>query len=333
MTKKRIIQLSIVVILAVLATYLTINNHNGTIKKELRDFAVEDTASVDKIFLVDKQNNSILLERKDGYWALNNDYIARQDLVNILLKTLHRIRVNKPVAKAAQQNIIKSLAAKSVKVEIYQNGELSKVMYVGGPTQDSYGTYMILENSSTPFIMEIPGFRGYLSPRFSTFEIEWKTQNVFNIKLRDIKKVTVENGKDNKKSFTVTHNNNHYELFDYKGNKVEKFDTIKVKKFLLAFRKKNFNKYIEDVPEKWQDSIKQSKPMYIVTVEKADGTKQWIKAFNKPGWGRVDFFGEELKTDPDNFFLLMDKGDFVYAQYYSFDPILKTIDDFKPDKK
>ncbi len=326
---KKKIQIAIVLILATVATYFTITGQNGTIKKELRDFAIEDTASVDKLFLVDKLNNSILLERQNGFWTVNKDYVARQDLVDLVLKTLHRIRVKDPVAKAAHENVVKNLAVKSTKVEVYQNGKLTKTIYVGGPTMDSYGTYMILKNSSRPFIMEIPGFRGYLSTRFSTMEIEWRTQSVFSIPLNEIKQVTIENFVDKNQSFKVLHNNNNYELFDYSNKQIANFDTIKVKRFLMEFRKKNFNKYIEDVPQEWQDSIIKSKPMYIITVEKNSGQKQWVKAFNKPGWGKLNFMGEELTKDPDNFFMLMDNGDFVYAQYFSFDPILKKFSDFK----
>lgn len=329
--KNKKLQIIIVLLLTAVVGYLIISKQSGSIKKELRDFAVEDTASVNKLFLVDKQNNSILLERQKDNWTVNGDYIARQDFVNLLLKTLHRIKVKEPVANAAHDNIVKSLAVKSVKVEIYQNNKLSKVMYVGGPTMDSYGTYMILENSSKPFIVEVPGFRGYLSTRFSTLDIEWKTQNVFNIKLKDLKQVTVDNLKNNEESFKVLHSDNNFQLYDYSNTKVEKFDTIAVKKFLIEFRNKNFSKYIEDVPAEWQDSILQSSPMYIITVESNSGKKQTIKAFNKPGWGKVDFFGDELKSDPDNFFMLLNSNDFVYAQYFSFNPIFKSINDFRTD--
>ena len=201
MNKKNLRYL-ILVLLVILVLVVVATQNKSTIKKELRDFAVEDTALVDKIFLVDKENQSILLERTTDHWVLNSEYVARQDLVNILLKTMYRIQVKEPVAKAAQENIIKSLAVKSTKVEIYQKGKRVKVYYVGGPTQDSYGTYMIIENSSSPFVVEIPGFRGYLSTRFSTLEYEWKAQTVFAISLEHLQEVTVENLK-NKKSVTL----------------------------------------------------------------------------------------------------------------------------------
>ncbi len=330
--KNRKIVYVILVILAITTTYFITTNSHATIKKELRDFAIEDTASIDKIFLVDKENNSILLERTPSNWKLNNTYFARQDLVNVLLKTMLRIRVKEPVAISARENIIKSLAVKSTKVEIYQQGKLSKVFYVGGPTQDSYGTYMILENSASPFIMEIPGFRGYLSPRFSTYLIEWKAQIAFAIPLKEISEVTVQNHQKKDASFKIVHNDNNFEMYSWPENKsIEQFDTMKVKRFLMEFRNKNFNKYIEDVPTEWQDSIKASVPMYTINAITKKGNVTQAKAYSKPGWGNMDFLGNPMDTDQDNFFLLINNNDFVYAQYYTFDPLFVDIKSFIKD--
>jgi hypothetical protein len=330
--KKKNIQIITLVFLALFALVLLLSKSKGTIKKELRDFAIADTSLIDKIFLADKENNQILLEKKKGYWALNEHSVARKDLVDILLKTAYRIRVKEPVAKSARENIIKNLAVKSTKVEFYSNNELVKVYYVGGPTQDSYGTYMILENSSSPFIMEIPGFRGFLSTRFSTYEQEWKAQIVFNYPLSEIAEVRFQNLSEPNQSFRISHNANHFELFTYPENKaIEDFDTIQVKKYLIEFRKKNFNKYIDDVPEEWQDSIRNSEPMYIVSLKTIAGETQEIRAFLKPAWGRDDVFGDEMTNDPDNFFMEMSTGDFVYAQYFVFDPIFKSLQSFSKD--
>ncbi|MBI9068132.1 MAG: DUF4340 domain-containing protein [Salinivirgaceae bacterium] len=328
MNKKKI-QIVVLFVLVLTAIYFISTNSKTSIKKEFRDFAVEDTSTVDKIFLVDKASEQILLEKMDGYWTVNKDYTARQDLVDLVLKTLLRMKVKEPVANAASKNIIKNIAVKSTKVEVYQQGELTKTFYVGGPTQDSYGTYMIMENSSRPFVVEIPGFRGYLSTRFSTFEFDWKAQTVFNYKLQNIAQVSFENYKKPKESFCITHANNHFELFHYpEMEKIAFFDTLQVKKYMLEFQKKNFSKYTEDVPEQYQDSIRQTNPMYVINVALANGTEQTLKAFHKPGWGRINLEGEALKDDPDNFFLLLDNNDFVYAQYFVFDPIFKELKDF-----
>jgi hypothetical protein len=326
MIRKYKYQLIVLVILLLAVIIVIAKNGKSTIKKELRDFTIEDTAAVDKIFLADKDGNQILLERNANFWLLNGKFEARYDLINILLKTMHNIRIKEPVAKAAQENIIRSLAVKSIKVEIYQNKRLFKTYYVGGPTQDSYGTYMIIDGSSAPFVIEIPGFRGYLSTRYSTYEIDWKTQRVFNIQPTDILQVIYEDYRKPGNSFAINKVEDQYTVSSYpEGRLLPNPDPVKLKTFLSQFRKKNFSKYIDDVPQQWQDSVQQSPAMYKLSVTTSNGNNLWYKAYNKPGWGRLNEYGEKLENDPDHFFMLLSNGDFVYAQYFVFDPIVKNL--------
>jgi hypothetical protein len=327
--KSRKIQYLLLAALVLAILYFMVTNSPGTLKKELRNFAVEDTASIDKILLVDKENNSIELERTSINWKLNNNSIARQDLVDALLKTIMQLRVKEPVAKLDQETVMKSLAAKSTKVEIHQKGKCTKVFYVGGATQDSQGTYMILENSSTPFVMEIPGFRGYLTRQFPTTEMVWKAKIVFALPPEEIAEVTVVNNLKKEASFKIRHQNNHVELHSWPEDKnIPFFDTLSVKKYLLEFQKKNFYKYADDSSKEWRDSIKASLPMFTITVQTQQRQTLEIKAFAKPAWGKLDFFGKPLKNDPDLFFLLMNNHDFVYAPYFTFDPLFVDLKSF-----
>ncbi len=326
---KKAIQYGLLVVLVIAAIYLITSKSKSTIKRELRDFAVEDTSTVDKVFLVDKANHSILLERKSEYWQLNGKYEARADLVNLLLRTAHRMRIKEPVSKAAQESVFKGLAVKSTKVEIYQKGKLSKVFYVGGPTQDSHGTYMIMENSTTPFVVEITELRGYLSSRFSTNESEWKTQRVFNYDYNDVAEVIFENHVNEGESFCLKKEGADFIVFNYpEMDRQVLTDTINAKRYFSSLKNKNFSKYVDDIPLEWKDSIIASQPMYTFTIIDTKSTEKWYRLYNKPGWGKLDAFGEELVNDPDHFFMLMDNNDFVYGQYYVFGALFKDLKDF-----
>ena len=73
--------LIIVIILLIISVLLLIKQTNSTLRKESSDFAIEDTASITKVFMSDKKNNSILLVRQaDGKWILNNKYNANQGI-------------------------------------------------------------------------------------------------------------------------------------------------------------------------------------------------------------------------------------------------------------
>lgn len=87
------ITLIVTLILAVVAGFVIFNKSNSTLDKGLQGFSVSDTASISKIFLSDKADNSILLERqKSGKWLLNNDFNAHPDNVNTFLLTVANLR-------------------------------------------------------------------------------------------------------------------------------------------------------------------------------------------------------------------------------------------------
>ena len=142
--KRNRIAVILVILMGSLTFWFIVNKGSGTISAEMKDFAVKDTASINKIFLADKNGRTLTLERGgDGKWTVNEKYGVRMDALQTLLATIARVDVKEPVGKKAIDNVKKRLAAKSVKCEIYQNGKLAKAYYVGTETQDMKGTYMI----------------------------------------------------------------------------------------------------------------------------------------------------------------------------------------------
>ena len=66
--KKSII---LVIILAVAAIWFLMQNNKSTLNENESDFGLSDTSSVTKIFIADKQTNSVVLDRTSGGWILN----------------------------------------------------------------------------------------------------------------------------------------------------------------------------------------------------------------------------------------------------------------------
>ncbi|MCD4746625.1 MAG: hypothetical protein K8R58_10025, partial [Bacteroidales bacterium] len=166
--KKNKLIIIITIILAVIAVILIYSHSKGTFKSELKNFAINDTTNITKIYMVDKKNQSVLLERINaGEWKLNNNYKVRKSGINMLLKTMLNIIPKAPVPKSAHNKTVALLASSSIKVEIYQmvyridlfntiklfpREKLTKTYYVGNVTQDNIGTFMLMENSSVPFV-------------------------------------------------------------------------------------------------------------------------------------------------------------------------------------
>ncbi|MCX7742976.1 MAG: DUF4340 domain-containing protein [Flavobacteriales bacterium] len=300
-------------------------------KNELSDFKVEDTASIDKIFMADKSNRKVLLTKENGRWIVDHEFPARVDLINDLLILLKRIEVKQYVPKSALENVIKSLAVYSTKVEIYQKGKLTKTMYVGGPTQDHLGTYMLLEGSSIPFICYVPGFRGYLTPYFMPMPEEWRDRMIFAYHINDIQKIRMEFVNLPDQSYEVTHDKGRFEIKLLKSNTIlHNFDTLAVKDWMKNFKNIGFESFL-DVNKARLDSVTAKYGIYKISVIQTDGNIRSVALYQIPlPPGTVDMYGNEEKIDVDRMYGIIDGKTLVLCQYFTFDPVTVPASYFFP---
>ena len=332
MKTKSIVSIVALVALIGAAIYF-MNKPGGTIKKELKDFAVKDTSTVTKVFLADKGQATILLERKeDGSWLLNKEIEPRKEAIDLLLSTISKVSVKAPVSKKKFKSIIAELASDGIKVEVYQGGDQpSKVYYVGAANQDHTGTYMLLENSSVPFLMHIEGFYGHLRPRYFTRINEWKSTGLFNYQYGQIDEIKVEYPLGDKKGFKINSiENNLFELEDLAGNKIEEYNTPKLLAYVSSFKKIHFEGFEETQEDTFLDSLNLAVPMAVITVSDKKENERSIKLYEKRlSSGPVEFEGDTIELDLDRCHGVTNKGDFVVAQYHVFDPLTLDISYFK----
>lgn len=329
----------ILIILVIAAAWLYMSRKNSSIKKELRDFSIQDTSQVSKIFMVNKLNKTLLLERdeSDG-WIVNKKYKVRKDAIDLILKTFKRMEVKSPVSKAAFANAVKDLAATHVKVEVYTDEETEpmKTIYIGGPTQDMYGTYMMLENSNTPFIVHIPGFSGYLSSRFFLTENDWRDRAIFRYAYDQIKTVSLQDFRLPDQSFIAKNlGDNQYSLIRFEDQKViEDFDTVMVKQYLGYYKKISYERIVDALTRSKVDSVLNSEPIYRISLIDDKSNETTITAFHKSGIGVIDDNGELHPYDIERMYAQINNDtNLVVIQYHVFDPLFMKLDYFLKKNK
>jgi hypothetical protein len=346
-----------VIVLGILAIVLVLTNSKSTFKRELSDFAVDDTSNVTKIFMSDKNNNTLLLTRVEpGKWLISSKYPGSKANIDLLLGTMLGLQVKETVPKAALEYVIKDLATISVKVEIYQwkyrinlfdivrlfpHETLSKVYYVGGPIQSNRGSYMIMEHSSVPFVVYLPGLRGFVTPIYSPIEKYWRDYAVFKKSIQQIESIRMEFPSDPANSFEIKNDASMNILFISLDNNqpVAGIDTLKVMNFLTSFRNISFEALLNDMEPHRKDSILATVPYCIISVTDTGHTTKSIKTYRKGAApGEVDAFGKPAPYDLDRLYVLVNDGkDFTDAQYFVFDKILRPKSFFlrqqEPKKK
>jgi hypothetical protein len=341
MKKSSVIIIGILIVLSALAVYIYKNkNQTSTIDKEASDFKISDTASIDKIFLADKDGNQVLVERKSDGWILDNKFHVRPDVIELLLYTIKSVDVKSPVSKNSRNSVIKIMSAKSTKIEIYSKGEKIKQYYIGHPTQDHTGTYMILtnldteENYETPFITHIPGFEGFLSTRYNTNNIDWRDRLLFNYRVPQIKQIKLDLHEIQDSSFTIDLFS--MQRFGLKNNKGKflQFEEDKLKQYIAYFQNINCE-VVLDKKDPLVDSLNKSGiPFASLTITDRNNQTSVCEFYHKFSvLEKNKEYGIAYKYDPDRLFVRYNNGkDYGVAQFYVFGKILQTYDYFLPKK-
>ncbi|HEU4718947.1 MAG TPA: hypothetical protein VFU15_13980 [Bacteroidia bacterium] len=339
--KRNTLTLIIALALGGITFWLIRMNSSSSIKKELRDFAVSDTASITKIFLADKTMHQVTLTREKDGWKVDGKFDARPDAIEGLLGVIHDLSVREPVSIKSRPFVIKQLATGAVKCEIYNGSDLVKVYYVGGDTPDDLGTYMLLadpetgENSSEPFIMEKRGHNGYLTPYYSSNVIEWRDRSVFKYYAPDIRSIEVTNPRMPQTSFSVHQSANGVFGLNSSTGQPLPFDTLMVKQFISYFGHISFEAFEKQLTPAQRDSVVHSTPAHIITVTDAADHKNVVKLFLKknPNADSTTVTDPSQLYDPDRMYATVNNGqDFVVVQYYVFGKLLPVTDYFLGQK-
>ncbi|MCX8080202.1 MAG: hypothetical protein N3F09_03085 [Bacteroidia bacterium] len=316
--------------------------HPSTLNKDERDFAVKDTSSIYKIIISDKNKNKSELERTDSGWVVNKKYFIRSDAYYNLMEAIKRVEVFYPVPQSQRDLVLRSMSHSAIKVEIFNKRRCIKKYYIGAETPDGQGTYMLLsyeneenKNYENPFVTGIPGFVGFLSPRYITKENFWRTTEVFSSGPHEILKIQMINHEFPDSSFTIEQTGKQeYTLRDHHTHPVT-YTPFRLKQYLAYYTTFSIELYFSEIDKKISDSlISKGTPFRTIVIETAKGKKEEFLCYRRPVEANKDEeFKAMFKYDPDRFYLRkkVPGGNdiFAYAQYFVFGKLFVNYDYFQ----
>lgn len=351
MKSKKTLIITIAVVVLGIATLVVVLTR-GRSRTFSQDFQIEAAArpgGVVKIYMVDKENNEVTLNLvEDSMWLVDGQFPASQHMVDLLMQTLSEMRIRSQVNKAAAENVIRQMAAKSIKVEVYYKDyriswfndkfrlfpfENCRVFYVGHDTQDMMATYMYREGDKLPYIVNIPGFRGCLSPRFVVDPYAWRSHSIVSLPVQRIAKIELQIPSSPEESFSIEREGEGF-VFNLLNppQRVNGFDTARVAQLLSSFVNLNFDEYARVVPQVELDTTFSASPRTILTVSDIDGNTRSLKTYIKysnpddllamPDTTMYEIF------DINRLYAILDNKDTVLIQYYIFDNILQPASFF-----
>jgi hypothetical protein len=294
-------------------------------------FTIRDTGLIGKIFLSNNADGkNILIERKEQGWIVNKKYPVLQSMLRNLLATLHDQQALYPAPAESREGIIRNLAGVGIKVEIYdRDGKKMRSFYVGGELARFAGTAMLMEGSERPYVVNLPGFEGYLTPRFTPELRYWRDRAVFNIAPEQITRISVRYPSEPLNSFTLTQSGDKISVaLDSSLKLGQPLNEAHARSYLKFFTKVYSEGFLVDIPE--LDSIVRSMPQKgVVDVQGANGYHQTATVFYYPRsehdvqtTPRPDHFEEQFSGD--RYFAIINGGaDTVSVPMTSFEKIFR----------
>lgn len=329
----------VVLMLATVAGWLFYKQLPSTIAKEESEFAVKDAGTITSIKLTDTDKNSMTLTLENGVWMVDGKFIAREDLVKELMDVITRVTSLAPVPNKAHANVIKEMLGRNTRVEIYCGSDKPKmVYYVGGPTVDSRGTYMLREVdgkvAARPHITYIPGYNGYLTPRYAPDAANWRSRVLFDEAQDSVDELSVEYLLEPEKSFVIKRidaDSFNVHPLDEKYRINENTQLRYIQQYLSFYRGVHVESFENENPEK--DSVLSKSPFCIINISAKNGADKKVELYympvNKRSKKQFDDKGNPMLYDIDHYYAILNNGkDFAMVQYYTLGKLLRSYKDF-----
>lgn len=326
--KKIIILLVGVVVIIVLAFFaIDLSKKSKVSDLSLINFAIQDTASVDKISIYDTyfDRNHTVVRNKKGIWEDEKGNCVQQHIIQMMLETMNKVTLKGYVPKSAMGNMKKQMMAKNKEVRIFQNGEWVKTWYVGHPTQDHQGTHMLLETpekkSDNPVIMGMKGLNGILDPRFFTDPRKFACSELFSYKREDIKSVEAINRVRPTESFKVEKQGADYKVTS-NSRVVKNLNKRNLLFYLNGFENINFNQPNYTLSPEDIDSLKSKSPDYELKIDAFNKDSYELKMYRRLD---PESSSDTIIYDKDYLWGVKPGGDVVRMQYYSVGPLIEGM--------
>lgn len=336
--KKFLPYIIILTILIAGVAYFLYENSPSTLEKKESEFAVKNVGDITHVRLSDTQGRVINLELKDKKWIVNGKYEVNEAARDVLFTSIQKIETNYRSPENAEKYVLKDMGASHTKCEIFLNNEdkPSKVYYVGGPTADGKGTYMIMERDGQmarhSYVTYVPGVDAFLTGRYYADEERWRSIWIFRDNSHSIESVKVTYPREKQKSFEIkTVAKDSFVIANSEGQVLEQPKQRFIHQYLDFYDGLSLEAYANKEPAK--DTILPTEPYSIIEMKRQDKTASTVTLFYIPVNDRTrvqyDEVGNRLLYDPEHYYAQFnDKKDFALVQFYTWGKVLRNYQDF-----
>ncbi len=260
--RNQILLLLVAMLLAAnLLVLLVDGKSSGKVSADYFDFP--DTTAIESVRFT-RNDASFFLVKEDDSWQLNETYAIDADFRNILMAVFSRVKVQKRVAGSAKAELLSRLEAEGTFVNL--NGGNVAFWVLGNPTRTQ--TYFVSEDEADVCVVGIPGYNDFVGGIFQLTEMQWRDRTLFAGSIRTIQRINIDYLEGN--DLDITYNGDFFNV-----NDVQPLDTAFLEDYFAQFRKYQANERLPTGRFARYDSLAQTTPMAIITIEDLTRSAPW----------------------------------------------------------
>ena len=326
--KKTLTYLVILGLLIGVALFLFLKNQKPSLEAQ-RNFTTPEIAELTQINMKDRHGHQVVLTNEANGWIVNGRYPVSGIMLNDLLYALEFMHAEYPVPAVAVNNVLTEMITNSTKVSLYKNGKSKpfKVFSVGGANHAQDGSFMLMEvdgqAAEKPYLIKLPGFKGYITYRFSAILKHWVSPTFTSYLPQEIETVSIQYFHAQKdQSFVLSKKNEQFELTNmgevFAG---ESLNQNLAEGLFAAFMELSFEEFLDSIPQ--QDSVITNMQFLELTLNARNGNKHQLSIYFKPLNANdnlpLDREGNPVFIDPIKLYAYDHQSEsFFTIQYYTF---------------
>lgn len=234
--------------------YLGTRKSNDHVDENM--FRLADYTAVDKVVMASPEGERTL-SYNGAKWMVNDSLVADRNLIDVFFATLTQALPKRPVSVKLQDSIADQLKNSATKVSLYVGNNVTQEFYAGGNRQKTQAFFMNVEDDQ-PFVMEIPGYRVYVSGIFELDANGWRDKYVFGFNWQNFLHLEAAFPERSKDNFSISMADRMVRVDDM----VEQ-DTARLNNFLDAVSLLKVKQYVDT---EMTDSLVRQEPIMNIRV-------------------------------------------------------------------
>ncbi|GCC51888.1 hypothetical protein SanaruYs_21170 [Chryseotalea sanaruensis] len=241
----------LLVSVAITTVIYFLGNETSSEVKNKDLFQVTESKVINRVELA-SASGKVTLSFNGTRWMVNETEAADRDMIDVLFATALQAEVKRPVAENRNDSVAVEVKATGVNVKFFEGDVLRKNFTAGGNNKKTEAYF--IDETGKAYLMNIPGYRVYVSGVFELTEKQWWDKYVFPFNWSNVRDLAVmyPNKVDN--NFTISLQEENFAIDNLPT------DTTKLNDFLFAVSLLTVDEFIEI------DSLKDVEPVLTVQV-------------------------------------------------------------------